>query len=161
MSNLKGRAEKSSKKHVYTLYEDVNEFKPGVCGTYVKLSEFKNPNKTATINFKYIIPLSDLILLQAFQMYPSNIIGQLALKIAFSFDGIVWTQVNPTHVRETNNFMYNLNTATSDYETTPFDHFFHQIGETGNIVDTDATSLPETLNTAFDLIGFTITKISS
>ena len=56
MSNLKGKAEKSSKKHVYTLYEDVNEFKPGVCGTYVKLSEFKNPNKTATINFKYIIP---------------------------------------------------------------------------------------------------------
>ena len=160
-ANLKGKAEKSSKKHVYTLYEDVNKFNPGVCGAYVKLSEFKNVSKSVNINFKYIIPLSDLIMLQAFQMYPSNIIGQLALKIAFSFDGIVWTQVNPTHVRETNDFLYNTNTGTSAYETTPYDHFFHQIGETGNIVDTDATLAPDTLNTAFDLIGFTITKISS
>ena len=160
-ANLKGRAEKSSKKHVYTLYEDVNNFNPGVAGTYVRLSEFKNGNKTATINFKYIVPLSDLILLQTFSMYPSNIIGQLSLKLAFSFDGLVWTQVNPSAVRIANDYLNNTTTASTTYETTPYDHFFHQIGEVGKFVDTNNTPLPYTNTSAFDVVGFSITKISS
>jgi hypothetical protein len=120
-ANLKGKAEKTSKKHSHTLYEDVSSYKLGVCGAYLPLSLWKNAQKTATVNIRCIVPLSDLLPLQSFSLYPSRIVGQLALKIAFTMRGLIWCQVDPASVLEIENFLNNqANTLSAKFGATAF-----------------------------------------
>jgi len=66
--------------------------------------------------------------------------GELAAKVQFSTAGLVWCMVPPPAVLEIDNFMNNT-MATLDAtfaERTDYDHFFHQIGEAGNIIDVGA-----------------------
>ncbi len=141
-SNLKGISEKRSKKHVHTIYEDISEYQQGVCGVYLPLSLWKNAQKTATVNIRCIVPISDILPLQSFSLYPSKIIGQLALKLAFTMRGLVWCQVPPEAVLESENFLNNQTTAlNAKFGATAFyDRFLHQIGDYGTLLDDDGTA---------------------
>ena len=85
-ANLKGASEKRGKKGIHTTYESVSQYSPDICGVYIPLNSFKNGNKSATVRMRSLIPISDLLPFQSFCIYPSNIIGQLALKVLFSPD---------------------------------------------------------------------------
>jgi len=136
-SNLKSATEKRGKKGIHTTYESVSQYSPEVCGVYVPATEFKNANKSATIRMKSLIPISDFLPFQAFSIYPSNLIGQLALKVLFSNSSFVWCQVPPESVLEATNYMNNtVETLDTDFVAiTGYDRFFHQIGDAGYVCD--------------------------
>jgi len=136
-SNLKGASEKRGKKGIHTTYENVSRFSPEVCGVYIPVSEFKNGNKSATIRMKSLIPISDLLPFQTFSIYPSNLIGQLALKVLFSNSSFVWCQVPPEAVLEATNYMNNTTDALAETFSpqVAYDRFFHQIGDAGYACD--------------------------
>lgn len=162
-SNIKGASEKRSKKHTHTLYEDVEQYKLGVCGAYLPLSNWKNAQKTATVNIRCIVPLSDLLPLQAFSLYPSNIVGQLALKAMFSMRGLIWCQVDPSAVLESNNFLNNQSTPLSaKFGATAFyDRFFHQIGDSGYVTDENGTASYISSQVRPYIISFSVNRVSS
>jgi hypothetical protein len=160
--NLKSATEKRSKKHTHTLYEDAHSFRPGVCGTYVPLSAFKNISKTASVSIRCIIPVSDILPLQAFSLYPSNIIGQIALKIAFTMRGLIYCQVDPSAVLESDNYMNNTSTALhAKFGATAFyDRFFTQIGDYARILDENGTASYISQRVSPVVTGFTISRLS-
>jgi len=136
--NLKGASEKRGKKGIHSTYEAVSQYSPEVCGTYIPLNLFKNGSKTATIRMKSLIPISDLLPFQTFSIYPSNLIGQLALKVLFSNSSFVWCMVPPEAVLEAYNYMNNtayLMNVGMAVQKTGYDRFFHQIGDSGYLVD--------------------------
>ena len=155
--------EKKAKKHTHTLYEDVNTYNAGVAGAYVKLSDFKNSTKSAVIPFRYIVPISDLLPLQSFSMYPSEIIGQLALRVTFTMRGLVYCQVPPAAVFEVGEFLsgtaYTPTTAT--VLTAPFDRKFTQINDTARILDINVAGNAYVATTVTPILdGFSITRLS-
>ena len=155
--------EKSAKKHTHTLYEDAADYNPGICGTYVKLSNFKNGNKTAVVPFRYIVPLSDLLPLQAFSLYPSEICGALALRVNFTLRGLVWCQVPPAAVLEAENYLNGttLGATIGTFLSVPFDHKFTQIGDAARIIDINTAGTAfETRTIAPIVDGFSITRLS-
>lgn len=161
-SMCKGKAEKKSKKHVHTLYEDVAQYKLGVCGTYLPLSNWKNPQRQSIVNIRCIVPISDLLPLQSFSLYPSNIIGQLAIKAAFTMRGLVWTQVDPVHVLECNNFLNNtlLPLDAKFGNTAFFDRFFHQINDAGYLLDEDLSPSYISQRVTPTLVAFSVNRLS-
>ena len=160
--NLKPQAEKKSKKHIHTLYEDAHNFEPGVCGTYIATSEFKNVNKSAVVPFRFILPISDLLPLQSFSLYPSRIVGDLALKVAFTLRGLVYCQVDPSKVLEHANFMNNAsNVLDVKFGATAFyDRSFCQIGDYSNILDEDGTASYISQRVAPTVTTFSVTRLS-
>ena len=155
--------EKKAKKHTHTLYEDVAAYNPGVAGAYVSLTNFKNTSKSAVIPFRYIVPVSDLLPLQGFSMYPSEIIGQLALRVTFTMRGLVYCQVPTRAVLEARGFLAGttLTYSSSTLITTPFDRKFTQIGDTARIIDSEAGSNPYVARTVTPILdGFSITRLS-
>ena len=154
--------EKKAKKHTHTLYEDIAAYNPGICGTYVKLSNFKNTNKTAVIPFRYIVPLSDLLPLQAFSLYPSEICGALSLRLNFTLRGLVFCQVPPVAVKESTEFLTGIRkTIISSLFEIPFDHKFTQIGDAARIIDIDLNGDDYETRTVTPILdGFSITRLS-
>jgi len=137
-SNLKPSSEKIGKKNIHTTYDSIASYSPEICGVYIPATSFKNANKSTTVTIKTLIPISDLIALQAFSLYPSQLIGEIALKVLFSSRAMVWCQVPPQAVLDAHNFMNNTNlTLLGSYASSShiFDRFFHQIGDSGNVVD--------------------------
>jgi len=136
-SNLKGAIEKRGKKGIHSTYGMVSEFSPEICGVYISADRFKNGSKTATIEMKSLIPISDLLPFQSFSMYPANIVGQLAIKVLFSTAAFVWCQVPPETVIEADNYMNNTsNELNADFKAlSTYDRFFHQIGDQGYVCD--------------------------
>jgi len=139
-SNLKPSSEKIGKKNIHTTYDAVYNYSPEVCGIYISATAFKNPSKSTTVTLKTLIPISDLIALQSFSLYPSQLIGEIALKVIFSTRAMVWCQVPPKAVLDAHNFMNNTNLELNGaYESSAYiyDRFFHQIGDSGIVMDVD------------------------
>ena len=159
----KDAGEKKAKKHTHTLYEDIAAYNPGVCGAYVKLSDFKNGTKSAVIPFRYIVPVSDLLPLQGFSMYPSEICGQLALRLTFTMRGLVYCQVPPVSVYEAQEFLSGTPyvATTGSVLTTPFDRHFTQINDTSRILDINVAGNAYEARTVTPILdGFSITRLS-
>jgi len=112
-----------------------------VCGIYISATAFKNPSKSTTVTLKTLIPISDQIALQSFTLYPSQLIGEIALKVIFSTHAMIWCQVPPQAVIDAHNFMNNTNLElVQAYKDSAYiyDRFFHQIGDSGILIDVDA-----------------------
>ena len=140
-STLKPANEKRGKRGIHTTYDSVINMLPDVCGVYVPLTDFKNSNKSTTITIKALVPLSDLLPLQAFSIYPPNICGNLSAKVQFNPNSLVWCMVPPKAVLDYHNFLNNTAlTLDTEYDDIKgYYHFFHQINDPGYIVDFSAT----------------------
>lgn len=163
-ANLKPDSEKIGKKNLHTTYESILNYSPEVCGVYIPATAFKNSNKSTTVTIKTLIPLSDLIALQAFSIYPSQLIGELALKVLFSTRAMVWCQVPPQAVIDAHNFMNNTSlTLLEAYGLSAnlFDRFFHQIGDSGNVVDISVGSAYVQNKVTPIVTSFTVTHFKS
>ena len=96
-------------------------------------------------------------------MYPSEISGQLALRLTFTMRGLVYCQVPPSAVLAATNFLNGTNiTATlPTFLTVPFDRHFTQIGDSAHIIDINVAGTAfETRTIIPTLIGFSITRLS-
>jgi len=77
-----------------------------------------------------------LLALQALDLYPNKICGNLALKGYFRTKGYVWCMVNPLNVKEIKEFLEseNINFVTDDNLNSMYHHEFTQAGNTANII---------------------------
>ena len=98
-STLKPKQEKKTRKYVHSLYENVSMYSPSVCGTYIDIAEF-NDGLPHPVEFEINLPFDNILALQAFDLYPNSICGDLELKFYVKPRGLVWCMVDPMNVKE-------------------------------------------------------------
>ena len=127
-SNVKAYSQKKTRRYIHSLYENVKNFSPTVCGTYVPLQKFKN-GATVPVQFQVNLPFTDLLCLQAFDLYPNFCMGDIVLKFYVKRYGLVWCQVSPEKILEHNNKLHNGQIQASFIDPyIVYKHGFTQIG---------------------------------
>lgn len=101
---LKPENEKIRRRFVHTLWENIANYSNTICGSYTNLDDYRN-NNTATTEFDINIPFDDLLALQAFDIFPNGLIGDISLKLKFSDEGLTWMVVEPNVVAEKKAFL--------------------------------------------------------
>jgi hypothetical protein len=95
--------ETKKKRYDHSLWEHVDERRSGVCGTYIPITKFVKGNADATVlsiqpvtvTFEVNLPITDILCMQAFTLYPNFCLGDLELKFYVKRSGLVWAQVSP------------------------------------------------------------------
>ena len=64
-ANLKGFAERKTRRFVHSLYENVSAYSSSVCGEYLNVDDYKD-GLTYDFTLKLNVPLCDLLALQAY-----------------------------------------------------------------------------------------------
>ena len=103
-SVLKPETEKKRRRFVHSLWENVSNYSQTHAGVYVNLNDFKDNGKT-TAEFDLNVPFDDLLALQAFDLFPNGIIGDLAIRFQVSPAGLVWAVIDPYTVAEAKAFL--------------------------------------------------------
>ena len=135
-STLKPKQEKKTRKYVHSLYENVSIYSPSVCGTYIDIVEFKDglPHQ---VEFEVNLPFDNILALQAFDMYPNAICGDLELKFYVKPRGLVWCMVDPMNVKEYKEMMEGetINLVCEQNMSAMFKHAFTQINNNADIIN--------------------------
>ncbi len=125
----------------HSLWENVINMSPNVCGCYIPIKDFKN-NATPKVKFELIIPFTDQMTLQNWRLYPNSIIGDIVEEIRTSLDGLVWCQIPPENVAK----IKKRNSYNPAYEygvglIPNLPNYFVQIGQESRIVgETDVAN---------------------
>jgi hypothetical protein len=127
-STIKPRQEKKTKKYVHSLYENVSEYSPSVCGTYFNIYDHKD-GQPFDVEFEVNLPFDDILALQAFDLYPNAVCGDIELKFYVKSKGLVWAPIDPMTVKDTKEFMEgeDLNIVNSNNPSAIIKHGFTQI----------------------------------
>lgn len=141
-NTLKPRDAKATAKFSHSLWENVAKFSPSVCGCYVDIKDLLAADgqtpKDTVITMELTVPFNDQLALQAWQLYPNSICGEIEEEIKTSLSALVWAQVPISAVKEVeeflNNRIYDLHSA--DQATINITRRFSQIGDGSNIVST-------------------------
>ena len=118
----------------HSLWENVIQMSPNVCGCYIPIKSFKN-NGTPKVKFELVIPFTDQMTLQNWRLYPNAIIGDIVEEIRTSLDGLVWCQIPPENVAKIKQI--NSYNVAHEYASgfLPFlPNYFTQIGQESRIV---------------------------
>jgi len=139
-STLKPRNEKKTRKYVHSLYENVSIYSPSVCGTYIDVTEFKD-GLPHTVEFEVNLPFDDILALQAFDMYPNSVCGDLELKFYVKPRGLVWCMVDPLNVKEYKEMMEGatISMVSDTNLSAMFKHSFTQINNATEIINSFTT----------------------
>ena len=134
-STLKPRNEKKTRKYVHSLYENVSIYSPSVCGTYIDIAEFKD-GLPHPVEFEVNLPFDNILALQAFDMYPNSICGDLELKFYVKPRGLVWCMVDPMNVKEFKEMMEgdSIKITCDDNLSAMYKHGFTQVGNSAEII---------------------------
>ena len=140
-STLKPKQEKKTRKYVHSLYENVSIYSPSVCGTYIDIVDFKDglPHQ---VEFEVNLPFDNILALQAFDMYPNAICGDLELKFYVKPRGLVWCMVDPMNVKEYKEMMEGdtINIVCEQNMSAMFKHAFTQINNNADIINSFTVS---------------------
>ncbi|KAA6367936.1 MAG: hypothetical protein EZS28_036537, partial [Streblomastix strix] len=86
-NTIKPKSEKTNRKHIHSLYENIHNFDTSACGTYISMSEIEEliGNQTAVpytipIRFRVNIRLDDHLIFSEFTDYPNGLFGDLKIK---------------------------------------------------------------------------------
>ena len=112
-SAVKPEAEKKRRRFVHSLWENVINYSQTVAGTYVNLNSFKTNGKSQ-VEFDLNVPFDDLLALQAFDLFPNGIIGDLSIRFQVSPAGLVWAVLDPYTVAETKVYLEDNDTITTE-----------------------------------------------
>ena len=136
-STLKPRNEKKTRKYVHSLYENVSIYSPSVCGTYIDVAEFKD-GLPHPVEFEVNLPFDNILALQAFDLYPNFVCGDLELKFYVKPRGLVWCMVDPLNVKEYKEMMEgdSINFTCEQNMSAMFKHAFTQINNSAEIIRT-------------------------
>ena len=134
-STLKPRNEKKTRKYVHSLYENVSMYSPSVCGTYIDINDFKD-GQQHTVEFEVNLPFDNILALQAFDLYPNSVCGDLELKFYVKPKGLVWCMVDPLNVKEYKEMMEgeSINITSDMNLSSMFKHAFTQIHNNAEII---------------------------
>ena len=135
-STLKPRNEKKTRKYVHSLYENVSIYSPSVCGTYIDVAEFKD-GLPHPVEFEVNLPFDNILALQAFDMYPNAVCGDLELKFYVKPRGLVWCMVDPMNVKEYKEMMEGatISCVCDKNMSALFKHGFTQVGNAAEIIN--------------------------
>ncbi len=100
---IRPRDVKKSAPHAHSLWEDVSNYMPNVCGVYVPLSKFQG-GKSVKVQFELVIPFTDQLVLQAWRLYPNRILGEIEEEVKTSLEALVWCQVPPKAIADVQKF---------------------------------------------------------
>ena len=134
-STLKPKNEKKTRKYVHSLYENVSMYSPSVCGTYIDVAEFKD-GLPHPVEFEVNLPFDNILALQAFDLYPNIVCGDLELKFYVKPRGLVWCMVDPLNVKEYKEMMEgdSINFTCEQNLSAMFKHAFTQIDNSAEII---------------------------
>jgi hypothetical protein len=96
---MKPQTEKSNKHGSYTLWEHVQAADESMCGvylTYEELNVLTANSHTLRIGFPLTIGFDMLLKLQAFNLFPNCVFGDLALVCKVTPDSLVWSCTDPS-----------------------------------------------------------------
>ena len=135
-STLKPKQEKKTRKYVHSLYENVSIYSPSVCGTYIDIVDFKD-GQPHQVEFEVNLPFDNILALQAFDMYPNAVCGDLELKFYVKPRGLVWCMVDPMNVKEYKEMMEGdtINIVCEQNMSAMFKHAFTQINNNADIIN--------------------------
>ena len=135
-STLKPRNEKKTRKYVHSLYENVSVYSPSVCGTYIDIAEFKD-GLPHPVEFEVNLPFDNILALQAFDMFPNAVCGDLELKFYVKPVGLVWCMVDPLNVKEFKEMMEGdtINFTCEQNLSAMFRHGFTQVNNAAEIIN--------------------------
>ena len=157
---------RENKPGMYSLWEDVWNHSPNVCGTYIKMSTIRLGGGIGTFRYKFIIPIMDILAFQALDLFPSSIMGILSLVVSFQFASAVWCPVSWVAVKEQRDYMqeevfgYTADTVQNDFALT---HQFLQVNtEYGqcNLTIADAGTMVGT-TMKMNVTSFTVEKLKA
>lgn len=135
-STIKPKQEKKTKKYTHSLYENVSYYSPSVCGTYINIVDFKDglPHK---VEFEVNLPFDDILCLQAFDLYPNSICGDIELKFYVKPRGLVWCMVDPLRVKDYKEYCEgdNISFTSEQNLSAMIRHAFTQIGNDAEIIN--------------------------
>ncbi|KAA6392220.1 MAG: hypothetical protein EZS28_012251 [Streblomastix strix] len=98
------RSEKNNRKHIHSLYENIQKYDTSACGTYLTIKEIGEAIKdyvsipyTLPIRFRFrlSIPLDDILVFNGFTDHPNSLFGDLKIKFKINLNAFVFAQVNP------------------------------------------------------------------
>ncbi len=135
-SAVKPEAEKKRRRFVHSLWENIASYSQTMAGSYVNLNDFKESGKTAT-EFDLNVPFDDLLALQAFDLFPNGVIGDLSIRFQVTPAGLVWAAVDPYTVAETKAFLQDNDSITPEEldklkQIKAHGHLKHQFTQIGN-----------------------------
>ena len=135
-SAVKPETEKKRRRFVHSLWENVASYSQTVAGTYVNLNNFKENGKTS-VDFDLNVPFDDLLALQAFDLFPNGIIGDLSIRFQVTPAGLVWAAIDPYTVAETKAFLEDNESVSTEEldklkQITVHGHLKHQFTQIGN-----------------------------
>ena len=163
-STIKPYSEKKTRKYTHSLYENVSDYSQSVCGTYVDLVDIMDGQKH-DVEFEMNLPFEDMLALQAFDLYPNRIVGDIEIRFYVKPVGLVYCQVDPRKIKEVKEFMED-STIASTFKSIPiFKHGFTQIGNDSKIaalnVGSDKSITPTTESITLSCLGLTVTACKS
>lgn len=149
-STLKPYTEKKTRRYIHSLYENVCNYSPSVCGVYVNVDDLKDA-RPHTYTFDVNLPFEDILALQAFDLFPNAVCGDLELKFYVKPKGLVWCMLDPSTVKDykeviqgdpVNVDIFSPNTGGL------FEHGFTQIGNEAKVIDSFKITNEEGVNKA-------------
>ena len=169
-SAIKPQQEKKTKKYTHSLYENVKYYSPSVCGTYINIADFKD-GLPHPVEFEVNLPFDNILALQAFDLYPNRICGDIELKFYVKPKGLVWCMLDPSIVQDykmvvegKDDLNYDM---TANNISAKFKHSFTQINNAADIlvkygVDDDSSVVSGTKGQGMlQCVGMTITSLKS
>ena len=112
-SSVKPETEKKRRRFVHSLWENVSSYSQTHAGSYVNLNSFKKNGKTF-VEFDLNVPFDDLLALQAFDLFPNGIIGDLSIRFQVSPAGLVWAAIDPYTVAEAKAYLEDNDSITPE-----------------------------------------------
>ena len=127
-NSIKPRDAKATSKFSHSTWENVSQFSPSICGCYIDLKDIADglPHK---FTIELTIPFLDQLALQAWQLYPNSICGEIEEEVKTSLRAMVWAQINPNIVKETLQFLEDKAIDEEIPAVVPITRKFTQIGK--------------------------------
>ena len=136
-SFIKPQQEKKTKKYTQSLYENVKYYSPSVCGTYINIQDFKD-GLPHPVEFEVNLPFDNILALQAFDLYPNRICGDIELKFYVKPKGLVWCMIDPMNVKDYKEVCEGDSIGIDVFEgnvSALFKHAFTQINNSSDIIN--------------------------
>ncbi|KAH0786833.1 hypothetical protein GPJ56_009210 [Histomonas meleagridis] len=108
------------------------------------------------------LPFEDILALQAFDLYPNRLVGDIELKFYVKQNGLVWCQVDPRKIKEVKEFLEDSSINATFNNLPLFTHGFAQIGNSANITTTFKcdTETNHTIDTATENVSLYCTGLT-
>lgn len=99
-NSIKPDSAKGNSRFSSSTWENVKNFRYCVCGKFIEATLFNDTNEHE-VELELVFPFTDQLALQAWQLYPNKICGEIEEEIKTSLNGLVWAMIPYDSVAKT------------------------------------------------------------